>query len=157
MLPFLPGRRRFADLSEQEILALAISSEEDDARTYSDYAENLRKDYPDTAKVFESMAAQERGHDQPETGERVVEAEQHATRSRVDAVVDQAIEGVGEDGAVAVLGQVAQRGVDRGDRGFVEMEDRQLPSDGEAEEEARIAPGGQIRQAEQPSSSLVAR
>ncbi|MFG1301279.1 ferritin family protein [Xanthobacter sp. V3C-3] len=62
MLPFLPGRRRFADLSEQEILALAISSEEDDARTYSDYAETLRNDYPDTAKVFESMAAQERGH-----------------------------------------------------------------------------------------------
>jgi len=62
MLPFLPGRRRFADLSEQEILALAISSEEDDARTYADYAETLRKDYPDTAKVFESMAAQERGH-----------------------------------------------------------------------------------------------
>ena len=59
---FFPGRRRFADLSEQEVLALAISSEEDDAYTYSDYAETLRKDYPDTAKVFEAMAAQERGH-----------------------------------------------------------------------------------------------
>ncbi|ABS67255.1 iron exporter MbfA [Xanthobacter versatilis] len=59
---FFPGRRRFADLSEQEILALAISSEEDDAYTYTDYAETLRKDYPDTAKVFDAMAAQERGH-----------------------------------------------------------------------------------------------
>lgn len=62
MSRFFPGRRRFADLSEQEILALAISSEEDDAYTYTDYAETLRKDYPDTAKVFEAMAAQERGH-----------------------------------------------------------------------------------------------
>ncbi|MDI4666865.1 rubrerythrin family protein [Xanthobacter autotrophicus] len=62
MSRFFPGRRRFADLSEQEVLALAISSEEDDAYTYSDYAETLRKDYPDTAKVFEAMAAQERGH-----------------------------------------------------------------------------------------------
>ncbi|MDI4657025.1 iron exporter MbfA [Xanthobacter autotrophicus] len=59
---FFPGRRRFSDLSEQEVLALAISSEEDDAYTYTDYAETLRKDYPDTAKVFEAMAAQERGH-----------------------------------------------------------------------------------------------
>ncbi|MFG1373134.1 ferritin family protein [Xanthobacter oligotrophicus] len=62
MSRFFPGRRRFADLSEQEVLALAISSEEDDAYTYTDYAETLRKDYPDTAKVFEAMAAQERGH-----------------------------------------------------------------------------------------------
>ncbi|MFG1350644.1 iron exporter MbfA [Xanthobacter autotrophicus] len=62
MSRFFPGRRRFSDLSEQEVLALAISSEEDDAYTYTDYAEALRKDYPDTAKVFEAMAAQERGH-----------------------------------------------------------------------------------------------
>ncbi|WP_024280921.1 iron exporter MbfA [Xanthobacter sp. 126] len=62
MLSFLSGRRRFADLSEREILALAISSEEDDARIYMEYAEALRSEYPDTAKVFESMAAQERGH-----------------------------------------------------------------------------------------------
>ncbi len=62
MLPTLIGRRRFSDLSEKEVLALAISSEEDDARIYDDYAENLRGAFPDTAKVFESMAAQERGH-----------------------------------------------------------------------------------------------
>jgi len=62
MMSLFPGRRRFSDLSEMEMLALAITSEDDDARTYTDYAETLRKDYPDTAKVFESMAAQERGH-----------------------------------------------------------------------------------------------
>jgi hypothetical protein len=44
------NRRRFRDLSEQEVLALAISSEEDDARIYRSYAERLRADYPDSAK-----------------------------------------------------------------------------------------------------------
>ncbi|MEP9350975.1 iron exporter MbfA [Xanthobacter sp. KR7-225] len=61
-LPALVGRRRFSDLDEREVLALAISSEDDDARIYDDYAAVLRADYPDTAYVFESMAAQERGH-----------------------------------------------------------------------------------------------
>ncbi|MEQ8822911.1 MAG: ferritin family protein [Filomicrobium sp.] len=63
MIPGLNlGRRRFSDLSEQEILALAISSEEDDARIYRSYAEQLRPDYPDTAAVFDSMATQEDDH-----------------------------------------------------------------------------------------------
>ena len=55
-------RRRIDDLSEQEILALAISSEEDDARIYRSYAARLRDDYPDTARVFDGMAAEEDGH-----------------------------------------------------------------------------------------------
>ncbi|QFU14942.1 iron exporter MbfA [Microvirga thermotolerans] len=56
------GRRPFDSLSEQEILALAISSEEDDARIYRSYAEGLREDYPQSAKVFEEMAAEEDAH-----------------------------------------------------------------------------------------------
>ncbi|MGR3461839.1 MAG: iron exporter MbfA [Roseovarius sp.] len=64
MLPHLTSRRRFSDLSEQEILALAISSEEDDARIYRTYAETLRTDYPDTAAVFDGMATEEDGHRQ---------------------------------------------------------------------------------------------
>jgi rubrerythrin len=46
------------------VLALAISSEEDDARIYRSYAEMLRKDYPDSAKVFDGMAAEEDSHRQ---------------------------------------------------------------------------------------------
>jgi erythrin-vacuolar iron transport family protein len=46
MIPAFSHRRRFSDLSEQEILALAISSEEDDAQIYRTYAERLRADYP---------------------------------------------------------------------------------------------------------------
>ena len=56
------SRRRFFDLSEAEILALAISSEEDDARIYASYAEQLRHDYPSTAQTFDAMAAEEDGH-----------------------------------------------------------------------------------------------
>ncbi|MFZ5964467.1 iron exporter MbfA [Thalassococcus sp. BH17M4-6] len=59
---FLTQRKHFKDLSEQEVLALAISSEEDDARIYRSYAETLRGEYPDTARVFEGMAAEEDGH-----------------------------------------------------------------------------------------------
>ncbi|WP_299868561.1 iron exporter MbfA [uncultured Hoeflea sp.] len=56
------NRRPFSSLSEQEILALAISSEEDDARIYLAYADHLRDDYPQSAKVFEEMAAEEGDH-----------------------------------------------------------------------------------------------
>ncbi|KLK93877.1 membrane protein [Microvirga vignae] len=55
-------RRPFDSLSEQEILALAISSEEDDARIYLSYADGLRADFPQSAKVFEEMAAEEDAH-----------------------------------------------------------------------------------------------
>ncbi|MCY3983298.1 MAG: rubrerythrin family protein [Roseovarius sp.] len=62
MLPGISFRRRFSDLSEQEILAIAISSEEDDARIYRTYAAKLRPDYPDSAKLFEEMALEEDRH-----------------------------------------------------------------------------------------------
>jgi len=62
MIPQLFARRRFSDLGEQEILALAISSEEDDARIYRSYAATLREDYPDTARMFDGMAEEEDRH-----------------------------------------------------------------------------------------------
>ena len=54
--------RSFDSLSEREILALAISNEEEDGRIYADFAEGLRNDYPDSAKVFTDMAQEEDGH-----------------------------------------------------------------------------------------------
>ncbi|MEX0367870.1 MAG: iron exporter MbfA [Ruegeria sp.] len=59
---FLSHRKHFRDLSGQEVIALAISSEEDDARIYRSYAEMLRADYPATAKLFDGMAAEEDEH-----------------------------------------------------------------------------------------------
>lgn len=60
LLPF--SKRAFTSLDEQEILALAISSEEDDARIYRAYANILRGDYPGSAKVFDDMAEVEQTH-----------------------------------------------------------------------------------------------
>lgn len=56
------NRRRFSDLTEQEILALAISSEEDDASIYRLYAQDLRAEYPASAAIFDGMAAEEDSH-----------------------------------------------------------------------------------------------
>ena len=64
MLSALTFRRRFAELSEQEVLALAISSEEDDARIYRSFAERLRPDFPGSAAVFDGMATEEDQHRQ---------------------------------------------------------------------------------------------
>jgi rubrerythrin len=61
-LPGFSPKRRFDDLSEQEILALAISSEEEDSRIYSTYAAKLREAYPASATVFEGMADEENQH-----------------------------------------------------------------------------------------------
>lgn len=54
--------RAFHDLSEREILALAIANEEEDGRIYADYAEHLREHYPDSAALFDDMAAEEEEH-----------------------------------------------------------------------------------------------
>ncbi|RCS23762.1 rubrerythrin family protein [Phyllobacterium salinisoli] len=59
---FRMGRRPFDTLSEQEILALAISSEEDDGRIYLAYADGLKDEFPQTAQIFEEMAAEENTH-----------------------------------------------------------------------------------------------
>ena len=54
--------RSFSDLTEREILALAISNEEEDARIYADFADGLQENYPASAKVFDDMAAEENEH-----------------------------------------------------------------------------------------------
>jgi rubrerythrin len=56
--------RNFKDLSEREILALAIALEEEDGRIYGDFADGLRERYPATAEVFEEMRAEESKHRQ---------------------------------------------------------------------------------------------
>ena len=54
--------RNFSDLTEKEILALAIQNEEEDGRIYADLAEELRVEYPATARIFTDMALEEGGH-----------------------------------------------------------------------------------------------
>jgi rubrerythrin len=54
--------RNFKDLSEREILALAIALEEEDGRIYGDFVDGLRESYPATAQMFEEMQQEESGH-----------------------------------------------------------------------------------------------
>ncbi len=54
--------KRFADLGEREVLALAISNEDEDNRIYRSFADALRGSYPDTAGMFDRMAAEEIAH-----------------------------------------------------------------------------------------------
>lgn len=54
--------KRFEELTEPEVLALAISSEEEDGRIYADFAHALQADYPATARLFADMAAEESDH-----------------------------------------------------------------------------------------------
>ena len=54
--------KRFAELTEQEILALAITNEDEDSRIYRGFAEGLRGTYPSSAKVFDEMAEEEVRH-----------------------------------------------------------------------------------------------
>ena len=54
--------KNFSDLTEQELLALAITLEEEDSRIYGDFADGLRQNFPDSAAMFNAMADEESGH-----------------------------------------------------------------------------------------------
>jgi rubrerythrin len=54
--------KKFRELSEREILALAVSLEEEDGRIYGDFADGLRQTYPDTARIFDEMREEESQH-----------------------------------------------------------------------------------------------
>jgi rubrerythrin len=54
--------RDFSDLSEREVLALAIGAEEEDGRIYNDLVERMREEYPATARIFSEMAGEESEH-----------------------------------------------------------------------------------------------
>ena len=59
---FYSSVMHFRDLTEAQILALAITAEEEDARIYRDFAESLHADFPASAELFTKMAAEEDGH-----------------------------------------------------------------------------------------------
>ena len=54
--------KSFAELTEREVLAVAISAEEEDSRIYMSFAEDLAERYPQSAKIFQEMAEEESGH-----------------------------------------------------------------------------------------------
>src|SRR2546428_6802192 len=54
--------KKFRDLTEKEILAIAIGAEEEDGRVYGEFADALREEYPATAQMFEEMREEEAVH-----------------------------------------------------------------------------------------------
>src|SRR6516225_4657725 len=54
--------KAFSQLTPREILAVAVASEEEDARIYMTFADDLRERYPASAKIFDEMAAEEAEH-----------------------------------------------------------------------------------------------
>src|SRR5918999_650511 len=54
--------KALSELSEREVLALAITSEEEDSRIYQSFADRLQTDFPASAGIFDAMAEEERGH-----------------------------------------------------------------------------------------------
>ena len=102
-------------LSEQEILALAISSEEDDGRIYRAYADGLRDDFPASANVFDGMADEEDRH-------RAALIDLHRKRfgERIPLIRREHVKGYYErkpDWLVRPLGIDKVRGAGRGDGG----------------------------------------
>jgi hypothetical protein len=57
--------KNFSDLTEQDLLALAISLEEEDSRIYGEFAEGLRENYPDSANMLLPGRGRERSSPSP--------------------------------------------------------------------------------------------
>lgn len=84
-----PQRRSFADLDEKEILALAISLEEEHSRIYSEYADGLRENYPASSEMFARMAAEEDSHRR-----RLIELYQEKFGEHIPLIRGQDVKGV---------------------------------------------------------------
>ncbi len=54
--------KSLSELSERDVVALAIASEEEDSRIYQHFADRLRPDFPASAEIFDGMAEEEREH-----------------------------------------------------------------------------------------------
>ena len=54
--------KHFSELTEREVLALAISLEEEDERIYDNFVDGLKEQYPASANIFRGMALEEAGH-----------------------------------------------------------------------------------------------
>lgn len=82
------AKKNFKDLTEQEILALAIQLEEEDSRVYGDFADGLRESYPSTAKQFDEMQTEESRHRQ-----RLIEMYQQRFGDHIPLIRRQDVKG----------------------------------------------------------------
>jgi rubrerythrin len=90
--------RKFESLSEREILALAISLEEEDERVYADFAEGLRQDFPASAAVFDGMRLEESSHRR-----RLIELYQRKFGEHIPLIRRQDVKGFVERPAIWLM------------------------------------------------------
>src|SRR6202030_4484727 len=88
----------FQSLSQQEILALAISLEEEDERIFADFAEGLRQDFPASAAVFEGMRDEESGHRR-----RLIELYRQKFGEHIPLIRRQGVKGLGQRPALWLM------------------------------------------------------
>src|ERR1700687_1145684 len=80
--------KKFKDLTEEEILAIAIAAEEEDGRIYGEFADALREEYPSTAEMFEEMRQEEVGH-----RDRLFEMFRHRFGDRIPLIRRENVKG----------------------------------------------------------------
>src|SRR6267143_2593228 len=80
--------KKFKDLTEKEILAIAIAAEEEDGRIYGEFADALREEYPSTAQLFEEMREEEVGH-----RDRLFEMFRHRFGDRIPLIRRENVKG----------------------------------------------------------------
>src|SRR6202453_3775208 len=90
--------KKIHELSEREVLALAIALEEEDERVYADFAEGLRQDYPASAAMFEGMREEESGHRR-----RLLELFQHKFGEHIPLIRRQDVRGFVERPALWLI------------------------------------------------------
>src|ERR1700691_3513178 len=90
--------KKFQELSEREVLALALSLEEEDERVYSDFAEGLRQEYPASAETFEAMREEESGQHR-----RLIEADRQKFGEHIPLIRRQDVRGFVERPALWLI------------------------------------------------------
>src|SRR6202521_419188 len=108
--------KKFKDLTEKEILAIAIAAEEEDGRIYGEFADALRDEYPATAEMFKEMRREEVGH-----RDRLFEMFRQRFGDRIPLIRRENVKGFLQRRPVW-LGRPLGVEVARKEGGFMEME-----------------------------------
>src|SRR5437762_3184617 len=90
--------KNFNDLSEREVLALAISLEEEDERVYADFAEGLKDNYPASGSLFDAMRSEESSHRR-----RLIELYREKFGEHIPLIRRQAVKGIVQPGLAGLM------------------------------------------------------
>ncbi len=96
-------KRSFEELSDAEILAVAISNEEEAARAYTEFAESLRNDYPDSARMFTDMELEETEH-----RHRLIDLFRKKFGETIPTIRAEDVRGVAQEGPAGLVKALVQ-------------------------------------------------